>query len=164
MLPDGPRSQTILKIYLVTVAGIAIWLGAIAAAPFFLSRAIPLAPFFYACFSLVCHQNPERSFFVFGHPLAVCARCLGVYAGFLAGTAAYPFRRGFSSVRLPPRRVLIIGTTPIVLDTAANVFRLWNTGNVLRFAIGFAWGSILPFYFITGLAEAFGRHAGQFNR
>ncbi|MDY3097688.1 DUF2085 domain-containing protein, partial [Methanobrevibacter sp.] len=27
----------------------------------------------------MCHRNPERSFFINGHQLPVCARCTGFY-------------------------------------------------------------------------------------
>src|SRR5919108_3827467 len=39
----------------------------------------------YQFFSRICHQADERSFHVFGAKLAVCARCTGVYVGFLIG-------------------------------------------------------------------------------
>jgi hypothetical protein len=42
---------------------------------------------------------------------------------------------------------------PIVLDAGGNFLRLWETGHLLRFLTGLLWGSILPFYFLTGLAE-----------
>jgi uncharacterized membrane protein len=48
----------------------------------------------YAAFSWICHQRPERSWHLAGYPLAVCVRCLGVYAGALAGAlAGRPFSR-----------------------------------------------------------------------
>jgi uncharacterized membrane protein len=31
--------------------------------------------------SFICHQRPERSFFVHGRQLPVCARCTGLYVG-----------------------------------------------------------------------------------
>ena len=34
-------------------------------------------------FSFLCHQDPSRTFHPGGEPLAMCARCVGVYAGFL---------------------------------------------------------------------------------
>ena len=34
-------------------------------------------------FSLLCHQDPSRTFQPGGEPLAMCARCVGVYAGFI---------------------------------------------------------------------------------
>ena len=35
----------------------------------------------YAASSLICHQRPERSFYLLGAQLPVCARCMGIYAG-----------------------------------------------------------------------------------
>jgi uncharacterized membrane protein len=38
--------------------------------------------------SKACHQNPVRSFWLCGHPVALCGRCLGVYFGTAAGVWA----------------------------------------------------------------------------
>src|SRR5262249_38310806 len=35
----------------------------------------------YAMGGLVCHQRPERSFWLWGAQMPVCARCSGIYAG-----------------------------------------------------------------------------------
>jgi len=141
----------ILRIYLPTVAGTLIWIAAIVAAPWLKSRGIDGARWLYACFAPICHQSPSRSFFLAGFPLAVCARCFGVYAGFAAGLLLYPFRRGFSSVRVPKWQTFFLVSAPIVFDTGGNLLRLWDTGDGLRFLTGLLWGAILPFYFIAGI-------------
>ena len=41
----------------------------------------PEAISIYAAFSWVCHQQPERCWWLLDHPLAVCVRCLGFYVG-----------------------------------------------------------------------------------
>jgi uncharacterized membrane protein len=143
----------ILLVYLVTLIGTLAWLGAIVLAPYLRSRGIPLAKLIYFCFSPVCHQIPERSFSAFGYPMAVCARCLGIYSGFLAGMGVYPLLRGFSKVRLPKAKIFLAVSLPIVADTVGNLLGLWATTDVLRLATGILWGMILPFYFVTGLAE-----------
>lgn len=145
--------RRILLVYLATLAGILAWLGAIGLAPYLRSRGVSLGKFIYVCFSPVCHQIPARSFFAWGYPLAVCARCLGIYSGFLAGMALYPFLQGFSTVGLPKTKVFLVLTAPIAVDTVGNFFRLWATSNILRLGTGFLWGTILPFYLLTGLAE-----------
>ena len=32
---------------------------------------------------IVCHQNPDRSFFINGHQFPVCARCTGIIISFI---------------------------------------------------------------------------------
>lgn len=58
-------------------------------------------------FSPVCHQDPARSLWLFGGPVAVCARCLGIYLGAAAG----------AWIRAP-RRILLAG---FVLFAALNL-------------------------------------------
>jgi uncharacterized membrane protein len=149
----GKVNQTVFLIYMATALGIVAWLGAIFWAPYLRSHASAWQGPVYAIFSPVCHQIPSRSFHILGQPLAVCARCLGIYAGFLGGVAAYPFFRAFSGVFLPQTRIFILLSFPIGLDTLANLIGLWGTSNEVRFATGLVWGVILPFYFITGLAD-----------
>jgi hypothetical protein len=46
----------------------------------------------------VCHQLPLRSFAVAGLPMAICARCAGIYAG--ASVGAWVRSRRGNAVRL----------------------------------------------------------------
>jgi len=148
------RKNKILLIYFLTAGGIIAWLCMIFLAPYLKSRSSGLSTYIYALFSPFCHQIPSRSFSIFHHPLAVCARCLGIYFGFLAGIALYPFVKGFSEISLPKVKTLIFISLPIVIDTVGNLF-LWMSPGWLRFLLGFIWGLILPFYFIAGLADYF---------
>jgi uncharacterized membrane protein len=147
------NERRLIFIYVLTLAGILIWLAAIILAPWLRSRSSGLSPYLYACFSPLCHQVPGRSFELFGFPLAVCARCLGIYVGFFGGMVLYPIRRDFAGVRLPRTAFLLAVSAPIVFDTAANLLGLWGTPNLVRFFLGFLLGLILPFYFLTGLGE-----------
>ena len=53
-----------------------------------------LAVAVYGIGSVICHQRPERSFFLWGAQLPVCARCIGLYAGAaMAALALLAFRR-----------------------------------------------------------------------
>jgi uncharacterized membrane protein len=145
----------------VTLAASLAWLAAIVLAPVLRSRGhAGAAAFLYSVFAPVCHQIPGRSFFVCGFPLAVCARCLGVYTGALAGLLAYPFVRGFSRLEVPPGRLFLLLSLPIGLDFAGGLLGLWSSPNLLRAATGFAWGVLLPYYFITGAAELLLRRPG----
>jgi uncharacterized membrane protein len=145
--------RKILLVYSLMLAGIVVWLSAIFLAPYLRNIGSAPAPYLYGCFAPFCHQIAERSFRLFGQPLAVCARCIGIYAGFLAGAAAYPRIRGFSRLRLPDTRLFLALSVPIAADAAGHVLRLWSLGNAPRFLTGLAWGTILPFYFMTGIGE-----------
>jgi uncharacterized membrane protein len=145
--------RRIVLIYGLMLAGIIFWIGAILLAPYLRSRGSGFAPWLYACFSPLCHQIPSRSFRLFGQPLAVCARCFGIYAGFLAGAAAYPRIRGFSPPRLPDMRLFLALSAPIAIDAAANLFGIWSLGNAPRFLTGLAWGTILPYFLMAGIGD-----------
>lgn len=146
------KNQAVLA-YLVVLFGTIVWLGAIFLAPYLKSRSDPRSAFFYFLFSPVCHQIPSRSFFIFGHSLAVCSRCLGVYSGILGGTILFPFFRGFSRLILPKTRIFILFSLPIATDAMGNLLHLWRTSAELRFVTGFIWGVILAFYLVVGITD-----------
>ncbi len=76
-------------------------------------------PVLYSLFAIVCHQQPERSLWLAGSPLAVCARCSGIYFGALLGLL----------LQLPARRRLLLPALGLlVLDwitEAAGVREPW---------------------------------------
>jgi len=147
-------SRTVLAVYLLTAAGTALWLSAIFLAPALAARgSAGAARLLYKAFSPICHQIPGRCLTFHGHPLAVCGRCLGIYAGFAAGLVLYPFIRGFSKLKLPSVRVFLPLTLPLALDGAAGVLGIWKSPMGARFATGVVWGALLPFFFVTGLAD-----------
>jgi len=87
-------------------------------------------------FSVVCHQDPARSFWIAGAPVAVCTRCLGVYLGALAG----------AWITLPRRTILALLATAVavsVLDYFAESAGLHGNWPLMRFALGAALGSSL---------------------
>src|SRR5215470_15281853 len=58
------------------IAGSTLWCLAILAAPVFGPS------WLYAFFSKICHQDPGRSWHLFGHQLPVCIRCASIYFAF----------------------------------------------------------------------------------
>ncbi len=147
------RKQRILLVYYLTLGGIIIWLGVIFLAPYLRSQGSSLSAFAYLVFTPICHQIPSRSFHLFGEPLAVCARCLGIYFGALGGTGLYPLINGFSKLALPRARIFILVSVPIIIDAGGNFLHLWVSSHWIRFSTGFLWGLILPFYFIVGVSD-----------
>lgn len=83
-------------------------------------------------FSLVCHQNPNRSL----GSLSLCSRCFGLYFGCgLAGLFAPVFSSRFSW------RFLLAGiTASLVLAVLGNFFSVLD-GNYARLVLGFFVGT-----------------------
>lgn len=162
--PDMKKGRnTVLMTWLLVLLGGLLWNAALFAAPALRHHAPRVSAMIYAVFSPVCHQIPERSFFFRGFPLAVCGRCLGIYLGFSAGTILYPFLRRFSRPFLPATSIFVLVSLPIGLDTAGNFLGLWASPIWLRLAAGLVWGSVLPFYLITGFYEVFRLFGGNFR-
>jgi uncharacterized membrane protein len=142
-------------IYFLTLLGVILWIAAVFTAPYLKSQSSVFGNLIYAIFSPTCHQIPSRCLTLYGNPLAVCTRCLGIYIGFFLGTSLFPVLGQLSSEALPKAKLLILMSLPIVIDTASNVVSLWASPHWLRLATGLIWGAILPFYFIPGITDVF---------
>jgi uncharacterized membrane protein len=128
------------------------WLALILAAPFLPAAASALV---YVAGSLVCHQLPERSFYVGAVQLPVCGRCLGIYVGVVAGAgAALVARSRARALRTPStvRTLLIGGALPTVVDVAGEGLGLWQGSNAGRALIGSVLGLTIGLVVAAALA------------
>jgi uncharacterized membrane protein len=146
-------------LYGLTIASASVWLAGIAAAPLLLARGSKISILLYGLFSPLCHQKPERCFFLAGFPLAVCARCTGVYAGAWLGLAVRPFVRALSDLRPPRIAAFLALSFPLALDGAGNILGAWNSPPLVRFVSGLLGGLLLPFFFLAGIGALFAPRA-----
>jgi uncharacterized membrane protein len=102
----------------VLVAACLLWLAGVLAAPLLAHRDHLGGPLLYAFFHPVCHQIADRSFHLWGEPLAVCHRCLGLYLGFTLGLLAWPAARRPAAWLLERPRRLLIFFAPMAFDVA----------------------------------------------
>ncbi|WP_456419677.1 DUF2085 domain-containing protein [Methanocaldococcus infernus] len=102
----------------------------------------------YSLYSPICHQLPERSFFIFNHKMAVCARCFGIYTGALLSLLIYPFLKRLENTNLPRKIYLILALTPMAIDGITQYLGLRESFNLLRFITGFLAGSVTIFYIV----------------
>jgi uncharacterized membrane protein len=95
----------------------------------------------------LCNQLPARSFFAGGHQLPVCARCTGIYVGFVVSLAVISFlERGRRRSGMPPAWLLGLGVAAIAVmawDGVTSYAGLRETTNVLRLATGLGTGFAL---------------------
>ena len=161
-IPQHGSLGVLLGIWLIIAVGSLLICSAIVGAPLALSTghlfwALPI----YQAFSLVCHQIPERSIFIAGHPFAVCARCFGLYAGFTLASIAYPLVRSLKKTNAPPRKWLFIAAAPLAIDYALGLFGIWNNTHSSRFITGALLGSVAVFYVMPGLLDLGLRLSGR---
>jgi uncharacterized membrane protein len=112
-----------------------------------------LALALYGTFRKLCHQLPERSFFVAGHQFAVCARCTGLYVGFMLAVLFYPLVRPLRTTEAPPRRWLFIAALPMIIDVGLNFLGVWENTHSSRFVTGLILSVVSVFYVIPGISE-----------
>ena len=95
----------------------------------------------------VCHQLPDRSFFIDGRALPVCARCTGIYTGvFVTAVFLLIARRARGNkVFSVGCGILIAGLiTPMILDGVSSYSNLRETTNAIRLVTGALFGVCLP--------------------
>ena len=107
----------------------------------------------YGGFAVVCHQIPERSFELAGFPLAVCARCAGLYAGFAAGVLLYPLARPLGRAAAPARGWILAAALPTAVDFALGVTGVWANTHLTRFSTACLLGACASLYVVPGAAE-----------
>lgn len=151
------RSMNLPKLtYLATLLGTSIWCLAIVLAPVCITLPAPFSSggeAVYAVFQPICHQIPERSLAVAGHPLAVCSRCSAIYFAFLVATLLYPLVRDVRRPVIPPRWILVLALLPMVLDAVAGMAGLHDITITARLLTGAIFGFVVPFFVIPVAIE-----------
>lgn len=92
---------------------------------------------------LVCHQKEERTLFIGGHFLPVCARDTGGLIGLLLGYALLFFLRKKRAKGPPNLYVSFAMTLPLLLDSFGQLFGLWESTNDVRLITGLLFGTAL---------------------
>ena len=137
------------RAYFVLIAGELIWLSLLMVTPYVAARQwIVSSRFLYYFFSHFCHQRPERSFFIFGEQIPVCARDFSLYVAAFISTIVYPKIRRLYTPVLPSVWYLVVFLFPMAVDGLTQLAGLRESTNLLRFITGFLGGLVVPFYFI----------------
>ena len=148
------NSRRVLLVWSVVVAGALLTSLLIISAPLAVASDHNLiAATIYRTFSNLCHQHPERSFFIAGHQFAVCARCTGLYAGFTFAILLYPLLRPIRTAVAPPRKWLFVAAFPLAVDFSLGFLGIWENTHTSRLLSGLLLGGVSVFYIMPGIAE-----------
>lgn len=146
------------------LAAAILWTLALPLATWAASRphasALPYAFAFtvYGLGSFVCHQRPERSFFLWGAKMPVCARCAGIYLGGAVAAIGSAFlvlgsRFGSGFKVLGAYRQQQIALVLSVVPTAATLAYEWSTGHMpagwVRALAGAPMGAVVAWIVMT---------------
>lgn len=153
-IPQSGSSRRPLVMWLIVATGSLAVMSLIIGAPIALKAGHPFWGLtIYRAFSYVCHQIPERSFFIAGHPFAVCSRCTGLYVGFAVATIAYPLVRSLRQTEAPARKWLFLAAAPLAIDFTVGFLGIWNNTHFSRFATGALLGAVAVFYVMPGFMD-----------
>jgi uncharacterized membrane protein len=153
-MPQFDNNRLSLFVYLSVLLAAAAWTAGAIAVPVLEAHSIggnTLSFLALSTYGRVCHQIPGRSFWIEGHPMAVCARCIGIYFGYVLAVIAYPLTRPVSRTETPPRIWLILGLTPAAIDFFVGYVGLVNNTGPSRFITGLIAGAVGVFYTLPGL-------------
>jgi len=93
----------------------------------------------YSLGSKICHQMPERSFFIGGHQLFVASRDTGIYLGFLMAIGIIFLLREMENRRGNFRLICAL-MVPLAIDGLGVLFKFWESDNSMRLNSGLLGG------------------------
>jgi uncharacterized membrane protein len=157
----------------ILIVLVAVFIGPIVVVPLMESADIPFLNtvsdiIFHLYGGPVCHQMPERSLFIFGHQMTVCARCFAIYISFLAGCILFALVR----TKLKPWNIIyyILLCVPMAIDGTTQLFGIaiprrigpgWEliwmaeSTNEMRIITGAIFGLASALYVLPYLQEIF---------
>ena len=139
---DSPNRTSRLVITLVTALAL-LWTGGVVLAPWLANKGWMLGGLLRLIYRPGCHQLAERCLDLGFGPMAVCARCFGLYVGGFLGLLvmtllARPCR---------PRPVWLAAVAaPTILDFAAGQLGLPSLGNLQRMTLALPLGFFAAIY------------------
>lgn len=139
------------RLVLAIAAGAALlWTGGIVLAPWLAASDSIFGGLLRLAYRPSCHQIPDRCLDLGFGPLAVCARCAGLYVGGTLGLL-------WTALRNQPCRprplLLVIVAVPTLLDFVAGQLGLPSAGNWARFAIASPTGLLIGLFLGDALID-----------
>ena len=153
-VPQVVPTRRPLVFWAITAAAATLFVTLIVVAPLAAASGHGgIAAVIYRGFSIICHQLPERSFFIDDHKLAVCSRCTGLYAGFLFTLLVYPLVRSLRRTTTPARKWLFLAALPLAIDFSLTFLGIWENTHSSRLLTGLLLGGAAVFYVMPAIMD-----------
>lgn len=124
------------------ITSLVLWILSFGPGLFQLSSESGIRSIQHHLFSWLCHQDPERTIHFHDHPMAVCARCFGIYTGFFVGLLMLPVASFWLKYRFKHRLALLIIVICLhFVDVTGNYLGWWTNTFASRWILGFVFGT-----------------------
>jgi uncharacterized membrane protein len=154
--PNRSDMPILVPIYWGVLVMAALWFSAILTVPLWfrggLSEKITAGLIRYF-FSSICHQMPERSFHLCGHHLAVCARCTGIYGGFVLGMVLFPFLKHSDGKPTFPLWILYAAVLLNAAEWLLANGHIMESSNWIRCSTGLVLGGAMVFWVLPAIFQ-----------
>ncbi len=108
----------------------------------------------FRAYKITCHQLPERSYFIFGHQVAICHRCVGIWGAFFIGGLLFALVR--HQLRPMPFHWWIVAIIPAGVDGGTQLvgplYELISPWILTGFAI-VVWVSLSVILYTQGVKQ-----------
>jgi uncharacterized membrane protein len=127
-----------------------LWTAGVVLAPWLAAHDSILGGWLRLLYRPGCHQIADRCLDLGFGPMAVCARCAGLYLG---GTLALAWTLAWNRPSRPRPLWLAVVAAPTVIDFVAGQLGLPSLGNWVRFAVALPLGLLAGLYLGDALIE-----------
>ncbi|OQY75644.1 MAG: hypothetical protein B6D44_00985 [Ignavibacteriales bacterium UTCHB2] len=147
MLKSSIQIKLILLKLFLFVSSV-IWLTGIVSPCFDYDIFKAVYPFQKQFYSVVCHQDINKSFSCSNIFFLVCARCSGIYLG----TALTSFIVIFINRPLKIKtKLLVLFTLPLMADVLFTTINIYNYNKIISSITGLFFGSIVFLYILSAI-------------
>jgi uncharacterized membrane protein len=100
-------------------------------------------------FRMFCHGIPRRCLYAWNVPMPICARCVAIYSGLLAGILLFWLLPNVEE--MTARFIVIFSTIPLAIDGLTQLATMRESTNVLRLITGLLAGTAFAFWALTAV-------------
>ncbi len=109
-------------------------------------------PFLNKFYSFACHQNPNKLLTLNSYSTLVCARCAGIYFGFLFSAVIFLF---VLKSHEPKLKYFIFAAIPMLLDVLLYSVGVYHYSKIIALITGLLLGSVGFIYFYDALKKLY---------